>query len=551
MNISKNIFRFILVGFLFLSTLGCEDYFSVNPDDVLLEEDYPSSITELYSGYMGIAAKVQEVADQAMFLEGIRSDFLEPTENSDKDIIDLYYYREESDNELANPKRYYEVILNANDFINHVEKFVKNNPTSIDKKTFEALVGGAIRYKAWSYFMLAKLYGEVVWVDQPFSKYSDLSSFPIYSFEETINKCIDIIENGITINDSKVSGKGKIRWSEVLFPGVGDSPANLQWNRISPDPEPLLAELYLYSGNYALVVENCISIIRQGGTEASFQLNKSEWGGEWIDLFRDFVRKEAIFMFTYDYNLKQTNRLVSFFSNQAPNNYLLRPSQSSMNRFLAQIRADGTEEDIYRGNGKTFALNNGQWVVNKFISAHSASDKVFRNDVVINLYRAADIYLWLIEALGHLERFEEALVFLNGGIEGYFNTASGVFMEPFESYPTTLYRTTSNSEGANQGVRGRVTLKSVGNEILENPSTDISEDKFLLDSLLVEETFLESSGEARSLFTMIRMAKRWNDPSILADRVAAKYPEGTKEMIRSKLLDPKNWFIKYDLDIDQ
>ncbi|MBN1927159.1 MAG: hypothetical protein JW798_15105, partial [Prolixibacteraceae bacterium] len=68
-----------------------------------------------------------------------------------------------------------------------------------------------------------------------------------------------------------------------------------------------------------------------------------------------------------------------------------------------------------------------------------------------------------------------------------------------------------------------------------------------LDSLLVEETCLELAGEGKAYYTMLRMAKRWNDPSILADRVSAKYPEGLQEAIRTKLMDPTNWFVDFKL----
>ncbi|GAO28408.1 hypothetical protein [Geofilum rubicundum] len=538
-----------VLGLLLLA--GCSDYFAVNPDDVLYEEDYPSSITELYSGYMGIAAKVQEVADQALLLEGIRGDFLEPTENAGADIVDLYHYKETVSSDLASPRAYYAVILNANDYLHHVGTFVQNNPVSLEKETLEALVGGALRYKAWAYLMLAKLYGEAVWVDSPFEAFTTLDGHPLMDFDEVVAECIRMIEEGVVVNGEQINGKGKIRWSNVLFPGVGDSPANLQWNRICPDPDPLLAELYLFAGNYQQVVNHCLAIIRQGGTESSFQVNKSEWGGEWINFFRDFVRKEAIFMFTYDYNLKQTNRLVPYYSNLSPNDYLLRPSEASMARFQQQVRIDGTLGDPSRGEGKTFALLNGQWVVNKFISAHGSTDRVYREDVIINLYRAADIHLWLIEALGQLGRFEEALTLLNGGIETYFNTTEGVFMPPFEAYPTTLYRTGSTSEGANQGIRGRVLLGKVGEDIVRDPSDDVSEDQKTLDLLIAEETLMESAGEAKALFALMRMARRWNDPAILADRVSAKYPEGKRSEIHTKLMNPDNWFISFDLDLNQ
>ncbi len=527
---------------------GCSGFFNVNPDDLLLEKNYPGTLTELYSGYMGVASTVQQVADKASFLEALRGDFAEPTSNATKEIVDLYLYNPINSNELADPAGYYRVILNANDYISHASTFFQKNPTSINEATFRALIGGAIRYKAWAYLMLAKIYGEALWIDEPFREYQDLSWSSLMPFDQIIMQCISLIEIGIQIGDMQIDGKGTLRWSQVLFPGQSESASNLEWNRINPPPECLLAELYLYAGVYEKVVEMALSVIRTGGTEASYQLNKSEWTGEWIRPFSSFYRKESIFMFTYDYNLKQTNHLVDFYSNLPPNRYLLRPSQAAMDRFYRQIRSDGNQKDVNRGEGRTFKLSNGEWVISKFTGGHETADKVFRNDVLITLYKASDIHLWLAEALGQLGRFTEAMAFLDGGIESYYNTSTGTFADPFASYPSTLYRTSVSSEGACQGVRGRVGLNKAGDRILKNPSEVIDNDKFYLDSLIVEETCLESAGEARALYAMIRVAKRWNNPAIVADRVSAKYPEGMRETIRLKLMNPNAWFIHYPLD---
>ncbi|MFA9392147.1 MAG: hypothetical protein ACERKD_20215 [Prolixibacteraceae bacterium] len=533
--------------FFLLFFSSCADFLNVNPDDVLLEDNYPSTITELYSGYMGIAASVQAVADKASFLEGLRGDLLEPTMNSTREVVELYQYTETSDNKLANPVDYYKIILNANDYIEHASTFFEENPTSIDEPTYTALIGGAIRYKTWAYLMLAKIYGQAIWIDDPLIEFSDINQFPLYDFNQLILQCIDLIENGIELNGIAIDGRGEIRWSAELFPGQGESSSNLQWNRICPPAECLLAELYLFAENYPMVIENALAVIRMGGEEDSYQLNKSEWNGEWVKPLRDFYRKESIFMFTYDYNLHQTHHLIDYYSNLAPNKYLMRPSQVAMNRFRQQVRSDGNVGDNYRGDGVSFKEINGDWVFCKFTRSFETPDKVYRNDVLITLYKASDIHLWLAEALGQLGRFQEALAFLNGGIETYFNTSTGVFMEPFDSYPASLYRTNNSSEGACQGVRGRVSLNKVGEQIIKEPMSDVDLDKRSLDLLLIDETCLESAGEARALYTMMRIAKRWNDPSILANRVSAKYPDALKESIKAKLMDPTNWFIKYSL----
>lgn len=520
---------------------GCESFFNLNPDDLLLEENYPSTVAELYSGYLGISAKVQNVADQAMFLEGLRGDFLEPTQNATQEMIDVYYHNERPDNKFASPVGYYAVILNANDYIIHASKFYEANPNSIEESKFKALIGGALRYKSWAYLQIAKLYGQAVWIDDQLSEFKDISSYQVLNFEQIIQKCIDLIEVGIEINGKMVDGKGNILWSVELFPGAS---RDYSWDCINPMPEILLGELYLFSGNFQLAFDNLMTILRYGASENMWEITKSEYNNEWINLFRGYVRKEGIFILSYNYNLKQTNRVVEYFSNQAPNKYYLRPSAAIMETFNNQTQSNGNKGDLYRGNNKTFMLRGNDWVVYKFISAHLTSETVFRNDVIINLYRASDLHLMLAEALGGLGRIEEAMAFLDGGLETYYNTAQGVFMAPFQDYPTLLYA--SSGDGTTQGVRGRVALNRVNawKYPLSNPT---AADKRKLDELLLNEISLELAGEAKAYFSMIRMAKRWNDPSILADRVSTKYPEGLRAQMRERLMNPDNWFIKTDL----
>ena len=188
-------------------------------------------------------------------------------------------------------------------------------------------------------------------------------------------------------------------------------------------------------------------------------------------------------------------------------------------------------------------------VMEKFLSGHETSSTIYRNDVQISLYRAAQIHLFLVESLVGLGRFQEALAFLNDGIGSYYDTTTGVFLPPFQEYPSSLYITSSSSNRANRGIRGRVDLGKVGESVLKTPDADINKDKMMLDSLLVEETSLEMAGEASAYYTMIRMAKRWGDNTrkVWADKVASKYPNGGSN-IKTKLeSNINNWFIKYDL----
>lgn len=553
----------LIILFLSVSLFSsCDDFFDVNPDDVLLEKDYPGTQTELYSSYMGIASKVQAVADQVIFLEGLRGNFLEPTSNATNDIIDVYNYREKEGNELTDPAGFYEIILNANDYIDHARKFKEQYPTAMDESIFNGLVGSVLRFKVWSYLSLAKIYGKAIWTDDSFVEYKDLSDYPETSFDRLITNCIELIDTGVVINQQRIDGKGSVNWAD---PTVANSILNtndLTWKRHCPPAYCLLTELYLFAGQYQKALDSGFAMLNSGTSEGgaakpSFQITKSEYNGEWLGMFSTYSRLETIFMMSYDYDKKQTNRLIEYFSNDQPNRYLVRPSQAAMDLFNAQTMSDGTAGDTYRGKNRTFSQRNGEWTVRKYCSGvydskeNVISEKIFRNEVPVMLYRASDVHLWIAEALIHLGRFREALKFFNGGFNIFWSggkfideTVNGVVVARYSDFPATLYG--DGGSNISQGVRGRVSLKAVGEDIIKNPSVDPETDKKMLDKLVLDEACLELACEGRAYYTMMRIAKRWQDPALLADRVAEKYAD--KEGMRALLMNPENWYVKYSLE---
>jgi hypothetical protein len=537
--INRSIIAFLLIAFL----SGCSDFFNPDTDSTLLEENYIGSYTELTSGYMGIATAVQEVADKSIFLEGLRGDFLEPTSNAPKDFWDVYNYNTITNgNTIADPKGYYKVILNANDYIAHAIEYHEKNPNAISTEKYNAFISGAIRFKVWAYLMIAKIYGEGVYFEDEVVQKQDLSKYPLLEFDALINKCVELMETGI----NGIDGKNVVKWSEIL--AASPSSAEITWDRICPPPEALMAELSLWQGNYQKAFDNCINLIYLGGLDNyCYQINLSEYNGSWKTLFYQFYRKEHVAAALYDYKLNQTNNVIRYFSNTYPNLYYMRPTTVAMNRFKTQLKTGGTLGDTYRGEGVTYALANNGYVVQKFLAGNTTSDKIYRNDVLIPLYRASDIHLFLSEALGGLGRFEEALAFLNLGIESYYNGTTGQFNPPFTGYPSTLYY--PSGDKGNAGVRGRVALGAVGSVIDTSTTMTTEQKRQMLDSLLIEESCVELAGESRSYYAMVRMAKRWGTKfqNDWAAKVAAKYPDGGA-LIQVKLeADIKNWFIKYDL----
>lgn len=566
--------RIYFLALLFPLLSGCDDFFTPESDDKLLEKEYIGTSYELYTGYMGLAACVQDVVDQAMFLEGLRGDLLEPTTNAPVDMWDVYNYKDQAnpftDNELADPKGFYALIMNCNDYLQHVFEYKEQYPTVLSVSDYNGIIGGALRYKAWAYLMLAKIYGEAVYLDNPLASSTDLNQFPLLKFDALIDKCIDLIENGT----NGVNGKGDIRWSTNLYPGQGDSPESLEWNRICPTPECLLAELYLYKTKkensqeqnriyYQKVWDNCISIIRAGGVEASFQLNKSKYESSWSQLFSTtaYNRQDHIAVAFYDYSKKQTNHVIEYFSNTYPNKYYLRPATNAVTRW----EESGANDQKFRGLNKSYKESTEGLIFYKFLGGHTTSDYIYRNDVPLCYYKAADIHLWLAEACAGLGRYREALLLLNGqsssrqNFGSLYNKITSTFAPPFTEYPTSLYACVGKESQLNcQGVRGRVAVPAVGEWILgENEETNevIVEPEYahwMIDSLLVEESRLESAGEARTYYTMLRSSKRWGDNArkVWADKVARKYTIASSVGAHLEASD-ENWFIRYDLKLNK
>jgi hypothetical protein len=245
-----------------------------------------------------------------------------------------------------------------------------------------------------------------------------------------------------------------------------------------------------------------------------------------------------------------------------------------MKRFDIQT-ASGVPGDKYRGIGVTFKDINGDTVLYKFLQGNLTSDKIYTNDASIVLYRAAEIHMFLVEALVGLGQFQQALTFLNKGISGAgVKIVNNQLQAPFQEYPTTLYL--ASGDKSNSGIRGRVNLDAVGTFALSSASAlDTLVNMRRLDSLIVEEASLELAGEGKAYFVMNRMARRWSadadrswafhwlmnigdvNPNNLwgnevqdtwANKVGAKYAAGTGAGISSSLKSSlDNWFIKYKI----
>ena len=70
----------------------------------------------------------------------------------------------------------------------------------------------------------------------------------------------------------------------------------------------------------------------------------------------------------------------------------------------------------------------------------------------------------------------------------------------------------------------------------------IAKQEYLEEQILDERT-RELAYEGQRFYDLMRVAKRRNDPSFLADKVAAKFSGSQAEQIRELLKNEENWYV--------
>lgn len=531
----------VLTGFLLP---GCDGFFETNPGDIINTDDYINAQSEMYSGYLGIITKMQAVGDQAVLLTDLRADFLEPTVNAPQELWEIYNYGNTAGNSIADPAGYYAVIIACNDYFQKMFEYRKGLGKEMDESTtvnFNALISGTLRIKAWAYLTLGKIYGKAVYFDDPVTELQDLSKGHTFTLLPTLDaiveKCFSLIDTGV----NGIDGRLVMEWGTWLNPEDPNSEANVAWDYITPDYLCLRTELCLLAGtDYAWVREQILQLLYETfqADGYKYRLNAGLTGNYYrIFAQGSFYSRETISSVVYNYANKQTNRLITYFGKRSPAEYLLRPSSYAMSKY--------GENDV-RGYGCYFTAQDGDTVMTKYHSNYRWRQP-YQSDASIPLQRAHDLHFMLAEAENHLGHWDQAASLLNGGIAGRFTTL--IVDTSLEGWESRYQGFIDNASYPNTGICGCVnaTQHLLPKPTDENYSMTEEERVKAYDLALLDEMLLEYAGEGRAYGMMIRMAKRYNDWSIVADRVCPKYPASQQESIRAAIMSG-NYFVDWNLE---
>ncbi len=563
-----------------LTFSSCSDFFSPDTDDELNGEDYISSDTEMYTGFLGIMTRLQNIGDKEILLTETRGELVEITEQSTPELIALYNYDDDlTGNSYANPAGYYEVIIACNDYLTKMLDY--RHQAGVKDDVWQDLVSSTLRIKVWAYKTLGEIYGEAVWFDDPITKLTDITAengFVHMNISELVTKCIQVLDEGF----DGVSSRRNIDWIAWLDPSNITNIAGSEyrkWNWMVPPIEGLYAELCLWKGaaidalNPGATTANpeAVTYYKKAADEMleiltwyadlKYKADQTDPGstvywlpsaaspGKYTGYFNAAqpLQSEVVAALIYDYTKNQTNTLLHHFSAEYPNEYLLRPSTAGIERFLDTSFNPGASEAESRYKC-TFGRDGGRPYIAKFRPVGSSiRPNAYQDDCHIYLYRATQYHLMLAEALNHLKRFVAMNGVFNNGV------TKDVYQDGLPEWEGFSRNWTSDAEWGTRrypsmgihccyGGTARKTITS----LVGYTEAEVYKHN---DLEILNEGLLEFACEGKAYPMMNRMALRYGDLNIIADRVCPKYEAaGLDGAIRGKILSGGNW-VKYDLHL--
>ena len=101
---------------------------------------------------------------------------------------------------------------------------------------------------------IAKIYGEVAWVDKPMTSLRDLSQFDILNLDETMVACKNLLDIGY----DNIDGTYETAWKDWVDPDTELANSEYRrWDMMTPPYYALYAEICLWLGRY----QQCVNLI--------------------------------------------------------------------------------------------------------------------------------------------------------------------------------------------------------------------------------------------------------------------------------------------------
>ena len=560
------VFYLLLLSFSpLLLFSSCSDLMDTDSELVEFEEDNKlQSPTDSVYSVMGIIYKMQAVADRTVILGELRSDLTTTTASASADLKAITNFQINTENAYNRISDYYAIINNCNYFLANVNKDLVKN----DRKVFEAEYAVVKAFRAWTYFQLAQIYGQVPLVTEPLLTEEAARQAMTANISDMNAICSYFIEDLKPYVDTKLPTYGNIN--------------NQNSQKYFIPVRALLGDLCLWSGRYqeaAQFYHDYLAMrtnpIRTGLSRASwYNLAAKEYSGITWSLSYGYNNDECLCYIPMEstefYGI--TSDLENIFNSTTLNQLYAQVTPTAALKDLSYrqrycgtyTKVDGSQDTIYvpkenmLGNNYAGDLRFGanyridvvsQERFSRQSNEYQTISKI--NSGGVTLYRTNMVYLRYAEALNRAGYPQSAFAILKYGlypdivnkqIDEAERTAAGDLI----SFDADLF-TINNTQGIHSRGSGNADCDTL--YVLPQPETQLAtrQDTVnyqipLLEDMIVEEMALEGTFEGYRFYDLMRVALRRGDASYLAAPIARRNGD-TDNALYTLLMDPKNWYL--------
>jgi hypothetical protein len=588
--IKKSVFLFTAL-FLAAGIAGCKKLFDVKPEQSLDKEQVYQNVYDADAAVLGLYGKFLQLAKQYVVLNELQADLMDVTMNVDDALQQINEHAITEDNPYADPRPFYEVILNCNDILKNFD--IMRADKKFKEDEYRQRYSDVAALRSWVYLQAGILYGNIPYITSPLEtvdQAKDESNFSRLDLRTLIDTLVKTTE-AIPYKDLYAGGTSLVTTVD------GYNTAKFFINK-----KCLLGDLYLWRSAYTGSTADCRKaaeyykdVMETGGTNPDmYRVKYADVTGNadvavgywndgritqyderrlidvntngWRSIFArgqdDLYNQEWIWMLYFDKAFQPKNPFIDLFSNRG-GSYLLKPSQAAILNWNNQVQSENNFP--YDARGKlTYKILDNQPVITKYLYNYLTEDTYVPVNILEKpgkwfLYRAAQLHLRYSEAANRDGRHRIAYALVHNGIKYNFDTNPdggqsrdvGNTQQTFDAYPYNFdarmgdYPSYRAPWHRNAGVRGRAHLKS--------DSLPAGADSTLaIEDRIINESGLELAFEGTRWQDLMRLAIRRNDNSFLASRVAAKFEKAGDPVIAAKaatikdrLMKQANWFLPF------
>ena len=221
--------RILFLILCVIGTSSCSDMFETESKSVVFDHTLSTANDSLYSA-LGILGQMQKLSERYVLMGELRGDLMSATEDAVEAIQEVANFNVSPSNTYCDVTDYYSVINNCNYAITYMDTSLVNFDTKEMLPEFAAIK----TMRAWTYWQLALLRGDVQWMTEPITDLGQSNAeYPVKTIDELAERLIEDLVPYIGIR-------------ELDYGFIGDYSSQKYFIPL----DLLLGDLYLYLNRY-------------------------------------------------------------------------------------------------------------------------------------------------------------------------------------------------------------------------------------------------------------------------------------------------------------